>query len=306
MASYTSLLRDTAECGRAHRKRVTPDFFRVFRVKTPDGETQPLVDNLALNRLVISEDIAKHLYPEGNAQGKEIGFEMEDTLPKTVAAVASTMRYDDFQPAAPVFFFLMGKENLAVINELLLPYAEICLRVTPEADDKDFPETFRRLMSAQLRYNNLYLLDIRPFSEIRERFLSNRMNDFKMYLAIILFLLANIFLGVAGTFWFRTQHRQGEMGLRMAMGYTGGQLRDLLMGEGMVLLVAAFLPAMLAGLNIGWSELVNTELMPFTPARFFFGQLATFILLAAMILAGISFPARKATRLKPVEALRYE
>ena len=34
------------------------------------------------------------------------------------------------------------------------------------------------------------------------------------------FLLVNILLGIVGTFWFRTQHRRGELGLRVAVGST--------------------------------------------------------------------------------------
>jgi putative ABC transport system permease protein len=293
----------------AQHRMVTPDIFRVFRIGAAEGETARLVENLTFDRLVIASDVARVLYPEGNATGKAIGINYhltDDSITYRVGAVCTPLRFDDFRRANPSFFLLFPEAFLQEnLEEPMLSYMEICLRVTPEADH-DFAARFRKDMAAQLRYNNLYLLNVRHFADVRERFIRNRMNDFKMSLAVAAFLLVNIFLGVVGTFWFRTRQRQGEMGLRIALGATGRGLQAMLMLEGIVLLLFAFVPAVLVGLNVCLTDLMETELMPFTAARFVLAQAASFILTAGMISFGVFYPAAQISRLQPAEALRYE
>ena len=49
---------------------------------------------------------------------------------------------------------------------------------------------------------------------------------------VVLFLLVNVFLGLIGTFWFRTRRRRSEIALRMTMGSTRGGVFRLLIGSG--------------------------------------------------------------------------
>ncbi len=79
---------------------------------------------------------------------------------------------------------------------------------------------------------NLYLLDITPFSHLREICELEDMNEWKTQLCVLGFLLLNIFLGVIGTFWFRTQQRRKEVALRMALGSSRRGIFSCLMYEG--------------------------------------------------------------------------
>ena len=79
-------------------------------------------------------------------------------------------------------------------------------------------------------------------------------------MAVACFLLANIFLGIIGTFWFRTEYRKGEMGLRMALGSTRRQLNSIMVGEGVLLLVLAFIPSLLISFNIAHMDLSRRRL----------------------------------------------
>ena len=51
------------------------------------------------------------------------------------------------------------------------------------------------------------------------------------------FLLLNIFLGLLGTFWFRTQQRKGEMALMMAVGGSKQSVFFRLLSEGWLMLL---------------------------------------------------------------------
>ena len=131
-------------------------------------------------------------------------------------------------------------------------------------------------------------------------------NEVKTRVAVACFLLANIFLGIIGTFWFRTEYRKGEMGLRMALGSTRRQLNSIMVGEGVLLLVLAFIPSLLISFNIAHMDLIDTYQLPFTWLRFAICGGITFVLIVLMIICGVWYPARSTARLEPAEALCHQ
>jgi len=70
---------------------------------------------------------------------------------------------------------------------------------------------------SQYRVGNLFLTKVSSFRDIRHTFQLDDVNTLRNYLVGMGFLLLNIFLGLLGTFWFRTQQRKGEMALMMAV-----------------------------------------------------------------------------------------
>lgn len=132
------------------------------------------------------------------------------------------------------------------------PYLGVYIRVRPDSDGEDFIRKFRKEMREQLMIGNFYLGDMRPMSDYRNIQLKEPRNDLYTYLSVAVFFLMNAFLAVLGTFWFRTQQRRAELGLRVALGSTRVSLRKLLLGEGLILLTLAFIPAIIVGANLGF------------------------------------------------------
>ena len=153
---------------------------------------------------------------------------------------------------------------------------------------------------------NLYLLDVTSFKDLREICEREDMNEAKSQLCVLGFLLMNIFLGVIGTFWFRTQQRRREVALRMAMGSSRQKVFSRLMSEGILLLTLAAVPAVIIAFNVGIAELVDVEKLPFGGGRFLAAVAVTWLLMAVMIVAGIWYPARGAMKVQPAEALHDE
>ena len=107
---------------------------------------------------------------------------------------------------------------------------------------------------------------------------------------VVLFLLVNVFLGLIGTFWFRTRRRRSEIALRLAMGSTKNQVFRLLAGEGLLLLALSNNTCMIICYNIGIAEFtIRTNGAYFYLAGrvefcnvFLLGSLAAWFLIALM------------------------
>ena len=287
------------------RYKVTPSFFRVFRIERESGNGPALADALDVHSIILSANGAEELLPGESATGKSLQIG-KDGYFKEVKALCIPIRWTEYEKSRPCYYSLLSEDEIAgELGSGDLENMELCIRIRPDAAAR-FSEDFRRDMGAQLSVGNLYLMDVRSSSLIREAIVSPVGSDIRMRLNLLVFLSINIFLGISGTFWFRTQHRWGEMGLRVALGSTRHGLRALLIGEGRVMLALAMLPAVVISFNLGIAELVNLNWSDFTAVRFLTGIALTGLLMALMIISGILYPAWRAVRMKPAEALRYE
>ena len=79
-----------------------------------------------------------------------------------------------------------------------------------------------------------------------------------------------------------------------------------MVGEGVLLLVLAFIPSLVLRFNIAQISAWETYQLPFTWLRFAICGGITFVLIVLMIICGVWYPARSTARLEPAEALHYE
>ncbi len=287
-------------------RSVTPDFFKVFRYQNAEeAEGISLVDALKDNKVIVSENLLPKSYKGDRKLMQRVLVDIDDsTRTYQVAAVTKKVRYDDFWPNYQDKYvaFEMVESSLAEWDDAW--WLEVCVRVKPGV--KDFPEYIMKLSDTQLKAGNLFILKVESFADIRHNFQLGSYNSVKMDMWMLAFLLVNIFLGIIGTFWFRTQHRRAEMGLRMALGSTRKSLWNMLINEGLLLLIIATIPAMFISNMLGMSELVNKWLVGWTWDRFLITCAASFVLIALMIVLGIWYPARQAMKIAPAEALHDE
>ncbi len=188
-----------------------------------------------------------------------------------------------------------------------LPYSNIVVSVKPE-NRATFAEKFYADMRQPLERGVFYLLGAEPLSARKEAYdLShgtvNYLNTTYIFIAFFMFM---VFLIVLGSFMMRTRRRRCEIGVRMAMGSSRRMVMLQLMGEGLLLLALALLPALVVALNIVNAHITVNTLTDMSALRFIvtFGTAA--LLLALVIVAAIYPSARKAMNLDPAETLHDE
>jgi ABC-type antimicrobial peptide transport system permease subunit len=119
--------------------------------------------------------------------------------------------------------------------------------------------------------------------------------------AILALLIACV--GIYGTMSYSVARQTGEIGIRMALGAPRGSVMWMVLGR--VLLLAGAGLAISAPLAMGTSHFLKSLLFGVQPNDPWILALAGLVLLAAAMIAGYA-PARRASRIDPIVALRHE
>lgn len=298
---------DTTRNVISDQKIVMPEYFEVFRCLDHTGDYHSLMRIMERSDgFIVSQKVVDALFPDGKYDHKGLYDNPKDTINRRfISAVIPSYRRNDFSVPHPVHFYSMhDMVKTESVREDIFGI-DIHVRLKPEAD-LHFAERFMRTTGKEMEKGKIYLAEVVPMIKYRDRSNQAETDKLKQYASLSIFILINIFLGVIGTFWYRTEQRTSEMGLRLCMGTTCGGLIRQMLTEGLILLAIATVPAALISYNIALAELIDTNMQPFGAGRFVVGQLITFAMMAIMILAGIYLPSQRITKLQPAEALRYE
>lgn len=285
------------------RRMVTPDFLRVFRYTGINGETpEQLAQMVEEGKFLLSESFCKDRNLKPNELiGKPFYLHGDTTQMHILGAVLNSVRYSDYQ---------QGDYCLSFVEKLPIDWMdhtqELCVRVRPEYD-KEFRARLMADSESQYRIGNIFISNIYSFKDKRRAYQQQQTNDIRNKVTGMSFLMLNVFLGLLGTFWFRTQQRRSEIALHKVHGATKRMVFIRLISEGLFILLLITPLALLIDFNIAHAEL-NTFRNGTTLEwdRLLLCALISFVLIAAMIAIGILIPANKAINTKPVEALHDE
>lgn len=291
---------------------IMPEYFQVLHIQTPEG--RPVYDEAVRNpgEFILSQTLAEKLFPGVSAVGREAkygNFGGESEIPRKIASVTAPRRKTDFERAEPVYYVLWrsDKEFLDLCEDAsILPTSfDFLVRMRPNFQPSAMADFLQR-NSARLSVGDVYVSSYTSIDKYKADMLKNRFDNQKKKTALVVFLMVNIFFGIIGTFWLRTQSRRAEIGLRAALGASKQSLQLQLYLEGLVLLALTLPLTFIFIGNMLLADLPDTYRLDYTWWRFVFPVIGSYILLSAMILVGISFPARKIARMNPAETLHYE
>lgn len=283
------------------RRLVTPDFVRVFRYRGARGETPEQLAELLNNGDFLASN---NLYREYNRPltglvGQQFKLFGDTIKTYRLGAALQDVRYNDYEQARESYTFLY---KISWYD----PGMELCVRVK-EDQDRDFITRLKADSEKQFRIGNIYISEIRSFGDIRRNFQQAWSNEVRNYVMGMGFLLLNIFLGLLGTFWFRTQQRRSEIALHKAHGATDRNIFIRLLGEGWLLLLLVTPVALVIDYNLANMELNswrNGTTLEWD--RLLLCTVISFLMIALMIAVGIGIPAYKAIKVQPADALHDE
>ncbi len=110
-------------------------------------------------------------------------------------------------------------------------------------------------------------------------------------------------IGIYGLMAYSVEQRTQEIGIRMALGAQGAQVRRMVVAQGMLLSLVGVAIGLAAA--FGLAKLITTFLFGVTAKDpFVFSSVP--LLLAAVAFLAVWLPARRASKVDPIIALRYE
>ena len=286
------------------RRTVEPEFFKVFRIEGASGETsEQLGEILERDRVIVSDNALYRRYGMKTLKplfGSQMVLSGNDTL--ELHSSFKPMRYSDYSSG----YGWNGGSMFTLLRPTQYTYAnELSVRVLDNMD-VDFAENLMKDADGALRVGNWYIASVQPFSFIKDNYNRNAKAEMRNTIVCALFLLLNIFLGILGTFWFRTQQRNKEIALRMVSGATRSDIFRRIIGEGQILLLLVTPIAIgLDGL-LPVNEFTSGDDGYFEPVHFCVSVLVAWALMALMIAIGVFFPARRAMAISPAAAMKSE
>jgi predicted permease len=249
-----------------------------------DGENAPQV-------VIVNETMAKRFWPGQEAVGKRFKFFGEEFY-REVVGVARDTKYNSLTEANTPFIYLPLLQNYADAGTLHV-------RATGDA----------ALMSAALRGvakdldANLPLLNVQTLSERIDQSLDGQRSQTRLlpFFGLLALLLSSI--GIYGVMAYSVAQRTREIGIRMAMGARSQNVLSLVVRQAMTLVLSG------VALGLIWAfavtRLIGSLLFGVTasdPATF----AVTSLLLVGVAALASYLPARRATKVDPLVALRHE
>lgn len=257
----------------------------------------------------VLHDSEKDLFADGlpaakNLIGRQARF--LDNRVGSIGMVVEDTRRSRFEPAMAGNVILPASLDEP---ETMMPTSQILVRVKPGMAS-DFLEDFSRNPGAY-RTGPFYVAEATSLDSMRDGQEREVRLKVRNTVAIMVFLLVSIFLGLLGTFWSRTSSRVSEIAVRKSVGASSADIFRRLVSEGLMILSIASLPAVVIDWAIArylsddwWS--IDSLLPGGAWGNLVLCVLIAFVAMAVMTVAGIWFPARKAMRLDPATALRDE
>jgi predicted permease len=276
---------------------VTPGYHDALRIPVVNGRRLEGSDRDGLTRVaLVGQSLSDHYYPNQDPIGRRIridmnlGYGSEDpwTIVGVVGDIRSQNLKDKPEPEIYVPHAQMGSRVMSVL-----------VRMHPGADNL-LPAIRREVQALD---SNVPLRNVEMLEETVDRHLGPA----RFYLLLLAFFagvaVALAGIGLYGVISYLVSRRTREIGIRMALGAKSGDIRRMVLSQGIFLaLVGVALGIIGAYLGARVLQSLLYEVKPGDPLAFVG---ATGLLLGVVTLA-ILLPARRASSVDPVEALKSE
>ena len=282
---------------------VTPDYLRVMGVPLLSGRWFTEADESGGPPVVVvSATTAKRFWPAGDAVGKHVRFVGQKNW-RTVVGIVSDVRGYDLQNDEPDW--MKGTAYVpytaeATLEDGRLP-AEMTIAVRTKSDSPEVAELLRSALIASSP--NVPVSEVRTMRAVVSDAASAPASTTFLFAAFAGVALVLGIVGIYGVLSFLVSKRRREMGVRMAFGAQRRDVLLLVMKEG-----AKF---SLAGIGLGLvgaffvTRLLAAQLYGISPADSI-TYISVAVLVAIVTLAACYVPARRAMRVDPMVALRYD
>jgi macrolide transport system ATP-binding/permease protein len=242
---------------------------------------------------VVNEQLAKHYWPSGDALGKRIRLDSPAGTPVEIVGVAQTIKYQSTFEKPMDFMYMPLAQHPAARMDLMLRSSGDPLQLVQSVKDIVHTLDPNLPMLRTTAYEDLYLNQAVKGPGIAIQMVGT-MGAVGLLLAVA---------GLYGLVAYNVSRRTREIGIRMALGALSSDVLHLVMGKGLLLVGIGTVIGLAMGFAV--EQLMNSMLFNaggvdivayiiVVPLLFLITMLAAYV------------PARRASRIAPTQALRYE
>lgn len=271
---------------------ISPDYFRSLGIALVAGRDFNDQDTTGAPKVtIINEKMAQRFFGSANPIGRKIGT--EDKPDTVIVGVVKDVQYLSLREPALNHFF----EPIAQQPRLL----DLTMHIKTAGE----PTALVDLVRAQVQRldPHLPLYGVKTLAaQIDESITQERLVT---WLCTAFGLLATLLtaLGLYGVLAFSVAQRTKEIGIRVALGAQARDVMKLIIGQGMLLVIAGVVLGL--GASFAITRLIASLLFGVTPTNAI-TFIAASVGLALLALFACYIPARRATKVDPLVALRYE
>jgi predicted permease len=277
--------------------RVGPGFFETMGMPILRGRAIGVEDTASsLKAAVVNQSAAKHFFPNGDAIGHT--FTVGDPSVKgewQIVGVVRDAKYHNPRDEPERMTYLAVTQ---LTGDDAYAY---WLQLATVGDPAKIAGEVRAAL-AEID-PNLPILEVRTIGEQVDQSLDQETLISQLSSFFSLLALALACIGLYGVMTYNVTRRTNEIGIRLALGAQTGRVLRMVLGESLALLgigVALGIPLTLAVTRLVQSQLFGVHSSD--PATLF----AAVAIIAAVTLLAAWLPARRAARVDPMVALRYE
>ena len=274
-------------------RAVTEDYFKLMGVGMLGGrEFRSSDEGKTINVAIVNQAFAARYFPHANAIGRKVWLDGRDKPATEIVGEVSNGRTDDLTEAAAPEVYLSLWEATAFSKHLVI-------RTTAD------PRAVLVAVERELRAVDptAAIENPKTLEQIRDDSLASR--TFAMQLLVGFSVVGSVLtlVGIYGVLSLSVVSRRRELAIRSAVGAEQKDIRNLIFGEGFRLIVGGVLAGIV--LAIVLSHVLRTFLFDVQPSD------PTTLVVAGALFVGVALlacwmPVRRAAKIDPLEALRYE
>ncbi len=271
---------------------IAPRYFETYGTPLIAGREFTFQDQAASYVAIVNQAMARHYFGDASPLGRHIALEREDQPFEIVGIVGDAKYLDLHEPAPPTI-------SLSAFSEKAFNSHRLTIRAA--GDPAAVAGDVRRTVAAVLKdvpVENMITLAAQMDATIVPERLTATLSALFGALGALL-----VAIGIYGLLAYTVARRTNEIGIRMSLGATRGNVTRMDLRDALWMAVA--------GLAIGvplaiWSRTLAASLITGLPRTNLVAVVAGSAALTAVALAAAYLPARRASRVDPMVALRNE
>jgi putative ABC transport system permease protein len=276
---------------------VSPGYFSTLEIPIKQGRGLTDTDTGTSERvIVINSAMARQYWPNEDPVGKRlaIGESAKDTSWRTIVGVVADNRHASLSEMPVPTAFISYRQDLE-------SWPRMGFVIKAKIDAASLTSAVKKELAAIDRSQPVYAVE--PMEKLLQASVAQRRFVMLLLGSLSAIALALAMVGVYGVISFSVSERTQEIGIRMALGARAADVLRMVLGQAMRVTLVGIVIGL--GAAFALTRLLSSLLFEVSPT-----DMGTFSIVAALLGAVALFacyiPARRATKVDPLVALRYE